>query len=131
MKIRRHTRALTLIEIMIVMAIFGIVIMIAVNTWMRQRELGRGVVCQENLQKIDGSKEMYALNRNAPKQSLVDWDDIVEPNRMGYLKKEPACPGGGEYNLNRIGEDPTCSYNGQELFLGNNYKHMIDPTGED
>ena len=45
----------TLVEIMIVVAIIGILIAIAVPGFIRAREVSRRNSCQENLTKIDGA----------------------------------------------------------------------------
>jgi hypothetical protein len=40
-------------------------------------------------------------------------ENLVQPAGaqpgQGYLKRAPVCPSGGEYTLNPIGQDPTCS----------------------
>jgi len=110
------------------MGIFGIVLMIAVPTWLKQRELARGTACQENLKKIDSSKEQYALETNTSNGSTVSWDVLVKPDRTGYLQATPQCPANGSYTLNPIGQEPVCSYNGQEVYSRKQYKHMLDPV---
>ena len=105
---RQSTRAFTLIEIMIVIAIIGIIIAIAASTWMRQREMTRSRSCQENLAKIDGAKEQLALDANLGQNDPATMADLVGPTL--YLKREPVCPAGGTYTVDAIGTDPTCSY---------------------
>ena len=58
---KKNIKGFTLVEIMIVVAIIGIIIAIAVPAFLRARENSRGRACQENLAKIDGSKEQYGL----------------------------------------------------------------------
>ena len=108
-------RGMTLIEIMIVIFIFGILLMIAIPAWMRQREQARSRACQENLTQIDGAKEIFALENNYPQGSDVEMADLIGP-MTGYIKKEPSCPSGGEYIVQPIGIVPSCTYSGQELF---------------
>ena len=57
-----RTKGFTLVEIMIVVAIIGIIIAIAVPAFLRARENARGRACQENLMKLDGSTEQWALD---------------------------------------------------------------------
>lgn len=109
-RLTAHPRAaFTLIEVMIVVAIIGIIIMIAIPTWIRQREMTRSRMCQENLQKIDGAKEQFAMDN-----ALGQGDDPGElADLVGaamYLKRMPECAAGGAYSLNVIGVDPTCDY---------------------
>ncbi len=107
-------KGFTLVEIMIVVAIIGILIAIAVPGFLRARENSRGQACQENLTKIDGAKEQWALelklsNGTALADSAAYLGDanIFGPN--GYVKKEPLCPSGGTYTVSNIGTDPSCS----------------------
>ena len=53
----KRVKAFTLLEVLIVLAIIGIIVSIAAYTWFRQREISRGRACQENLTKISDAKE--------------------------------------------------------------------------
>jgi prepilin-type N-terminal cleavage/methylation domain-containing protein len=105
-------KGFTLVEIMIVVAIIGIIIAIAVPAFLRARENSRGRACQENLTKIDGSKEQYALEFKAANGDTVSMAELLNPNGSGvgtgYMKREPVCPGGGAYDVREIGSDPEC-----------------------
>jgi type II secretory pathway pseudopilin PulG len=99
-----------LIEIMIVLLVVGILLAIAVPGFLKAREVGRARSCQENLSKMDGAKEQYAMESNlAPGESVPGGlNDLVGPE--SFLKRMPFCPGGGNYELNPIGVEPTCDY---------------------
>ncbi len=108
MKLFRKTRkGFTLVEIMIVVAIIGILIAIAVPGFVQARTQSRMRACQENLSKIDGAKEQWALETNAAPGATVDMTALVGNN--SYIKRTPECPGGGTYTVQTIGTDPTCS----------------------
>ncbi len=107
-------RGFTLVEIMIVVAIIGILIAIAVPGFLRARENSRGRACQENLTKIDGAKEQWALeNKKSNDTSCGATDVFLDDGNIcganGYIKKKPSCPSGGTYTVNNVGTDPTCS----------------------
>lgn len=107
-------KAFTLLEIMIVVAVIGIVVSIAAPTWIRQREISRSTSCQENLSKIEGSVEQYALEYKLGEGAAVNYpDDLLQPGGValgqGYLKSEPKCPASGEYAIAAVGDDPICS----------------------
>ena len=87
-------KGFTLVEIMIVVAIIGILVAIAVPGFLRARETSRARACQENLSKIDGAKENYALDNNLGEAGTVAWSDIVT-GKTGYIRKQPSCPAGG------------------------------------
>ena len=110
---KKSLKGFTLVEIMIVVAIIGIIIAIAVPAFLRARENSRGRACQENLAKIDGSKEQYALEFKLGNGAAVTLAQLVDPGSgagTGYLKKLPTCPSSGTYGVGLIGVDPTCSY---------------------
>jgi len=109
------SKGLTLVEIITVSFIISIIVMIAVPSWMRQRETARSRACQENLTKIDAAKELYAMENNLSNGTPVEMDDLVAQDD-GYLKREPVCPAGGEYLVQPIGTAPSCTYYGKEKF---------------
>ncbi len=106
-------KGFTLVEIMIVVAIIGIIIAIAVPAFLRARENSRGRACQENLTKIDGAKEQYALENKLGQGAVVDEADLVDTDGVGtgYIKNMPTCPADDSiYVIGVLGTDPTCPY---------------------
>ncbi|MDX2175387.1 MAG: prepilin-type N-terminal cleavage/methylation domain-containing protein [Candidatus Sumerlaeia bacterium] len=103
----RTSRGFTMLEIMIVVGIIGIVIAIALPGWFRQRQLSQQQICQENLTKIDGAKEQWALeNKMGPSATPTD----AELYGMDlYLRSAPNCPSGGAYTIGDLQTRPTCS----------------------
>jgi hypothetical protein len=95
----------------VLLAAGGVATAIAVPAFQRARENSRGQACQENLSKIDGAKEQYALEFRLTNGTKVTMDDLVAKNGdgPGYLRETPRCPAGGTYSINAIGELPTCS----------------------
>ncbi len=114
MKLFRKTRkAFTLVEIMIVVAIIGILIAIAVPGFVQARNTSRARACQENLAKIDGAKEQWALENNkGTADTPVMATDLAPAGGAGYLKKVPECPSGGAYTVGAVSTDPICSTGG-------------------
>lgn len=95
--------AFTLVEIMIVVAIIGILIAIAVPGFIKARNSSRLKACQENLTKIDGAIQQYILEyefadlndaANAGGLYTYGWETIIcGPDN--YLRAVPTCPSGG------------------------------------
>jgi len=123
----KKSKGFTLIEIMIVLAIIGLIIAIAVPAWIRAREVARARGCAENLSKIDGAVEQYALDyqlSNGDTTIEDDWTAIVGPDR--YIKRTPECPADGVYSFGVVGEEPTCSYfDIQPDFLPKGVNHAL------
>lgn len=107
---RHRSSGFTLIEIMIVISILGIILAIATTTWMRQRQISRWRVCQENLMKINGAKDQWAMDNNKGESEVPTWDDLAtdKDGQGSYLKFRPVCPAEGAYTLNPMSLMATC-----------------------
>lgn len=100
----------TLIELMIVVGITGIVVAIAAPTWYRQRMLAVQRGCQENLVKVNGAKEQWALENKKTTSDTPTVDDLYQADGSSYLKTEPVCPSGyGTYTIGSVSELAICS----------------------
>ena len=127
-------KGFTLVEIMIVVAIIGIVIAIAVPGFIRARRVSQARACQANLQRIDGAKEQYAMDNRLASGEGIDMDDLLEPEGEladPYLRDEPTCPAAGaeaEYTVNAVGTAPECPVADDEL--GHNLASAALPVSE-
>lgn len=129
--LKRRVKGFTLVEIMIVVAIIGIIIAIAIPGFMRAREVSRATSCQENLIKIEGAVDQWAVEYDKADGATVDWSDLVA--KTLYLKKTPRCRGGGSYTGTfTVGTTPSCTYTPPGWFdtQGNKYNHVV-PDAKD
>ena len=96
----------TLVEIMIVVAIIGLLAAIAIPSFVKARNTSQQNACINNLRQIDGGKEQWAM---ADKKS--DGDLVVSADVNEYIKGNttPECPGGGAYTYGNVGSNPGCS----------------------
>src|SRR5208337_5006652 len=69
-------RGFTLVEIMIVVAIIGMLASIAVPNFMKARTMARQKSCISNLQSIDGAIETWATDLNKAEGQPVTYNDI-------------------------------------------------------
>ncbi len=99
----------TLVEIMIVVAIIGLLAAIAIPSFMKARENSRKNACINNLRQIEGAKEQWAMENNQPGDA--DCDAAAAKNAViGYIKKTPVCPAGGTYTYGPVNNEPECDY---------------------
>jgi len=106
---RMHDKkGFTLIEIMIVVLIIGILLAVAVPSFLKARETSRAKSCVSNLKQIESAKEQWAMDFK--KTSLDVPDGAADLWGAGkYIKAEPLCPSGGAYTVGNISIDPICS----------------------
>src|ERR1051325_4857147 len=97
----------TLVEIMIVVAIIGLLAAIAIPNFVKARGTAQKNACINNLRQIDGAKEQWALEN---KKSSLTPTSGSEAAIDAYMKGgAPSCPGGGVYTYNEVDKPPTCT----------------------
>jgi prepilin-type N-terminal cleavage/methylation domain-containing protein len=118
MKIKStRSSGFTLVEIMIVVAIIGLLATIAIPNFVRARLKAQSAACINNLKQIDGAKQTWALENRA-NQSTVPTIANVQPYLgRGTSGTAPTCPAdpantfATSYNLNDLQNAPTCIIN--------------------
>ncbi len=100
----------TLVEIMIVVAIIGLLAAIAIPNFVRARTTSQKNACINNLRQIDGAKQQWALETKQATNATPDISDI-----SAYLRNSVICPAAGadntfsgSYTMNNISTKPTC-----------------------
>jgi prepilin-type N-terminal cleavage/methylation domain-containing protein len=99
--------AFTLVEIMIVVAIIGLLAAIAIPNFVRARTTAQKNACISNLKQIQSAKEQWALENKKTQSSTPISTDLY--SSTNYIKAAPLCPGGGTYAINSMANNPTCT----------------------
>ena len=94
-------------ELMIVVAIIGLLAAIAIPNFARARTASQVQLCIANLRQLDDSKQQWALQYGKVDSSVPTSDDIIPFLRANVI---PTCPANGTYSLRRVARTPVCSF---------------------
>jgi prepilin-type N-terminal cleavage/methylation domain-containing protein len=102
----------TLVEIMIVVAIIGLLAAIAIPNFIKARTKSQANACINNLRQISGAIDTWALETGqATGGSIASVSTISAYIKLNSLNSVPTCPAGGTYTTGAVGVAPeiTCS----------------------
>jgi prepilin-type N-terminal cleavage/methylation domain-containing protein len=104
----------TLVEIMIVVAIIGLLAAIAIPNFVRARTTSQTNACINNLRTIDAAKSQWAMEQGKVNTDTPAGSDIQPYLGRGSAGELPFCPNDGSqtfansYSPNNIGVKPVC-----------------------
>lgn len=110
---KKMKKGFTLVEIMIVVAIIGLLAAIAIPSFMKARTTSQANACINNLRMIEAGKEQWALASKKDTGYVIATAD--EAAILSYVKNPTQatnCPGGGTISFNAIGTNASCSLSG-------------------
>jgi len=104
----------TLVEIMIVVAIIGLLAAIAIPNFVTARQQAQAKGCINNLLQIDSAANQFALEQGKKTGDPITFPSDLTPYiKLNAAGSIPPCPAGGVYSDASVGARPLCS-------LGNN-----------
>jgi prepilin-type N-terminal cleavage/methylation domain-containing protein len=106
----------TLVEIMIVVAIIGLLAAIAIPNFVRARATSQANACINNMRQIDAAVNEWALEQgkktgDGPATLASDLTPYIKLNANNSI---PGCPAKGNYTVGKVGDTPqiSCSLSG-------------------
>jgi len=97
----------TLVEIMIVVAIIGLLAAIAIPNFVKARATSQANACVSNLRQIESAVQEYALETGKHVGDTVRYPDDITPYiKLNSSSSIPVCPAGGQYSLLAVGTVP-------------------------
>jgi prepilin-type N-terminal cleavage/methylation domain-containing protein len=103
----------TLVEIMIVVAIIGLLAAIAIPNFVKARATSQANACINNLRQIDAAVNQFALENGRTSGSAAPTltSDLTPYIKLNKNNSIPGCPANGTYTVGTVGAVPqvTCS----------------------
>ena len=100
----------TLVEIMIVVAIIGLLAAIAIPNFVKARATSQQNACINNLRQIDSAAQQFALeSHRKPGDTITYPSDLTPFIKLNANNSVPPCPAGGTYSCGTVGNAPTCT----------------------
>jgi prepilin-type N-terminal cleavage/methylation domain-containing protein len=107
----KSKKGFTLVEIMIVVAIIGILAAIAIPNFIKSRKMSRAKACVSNLKQIDGAVQQWALEFKKAGTDTVAGTMNSDANLAGYLRGAwSTCPANDSVYAGgfRVSGTPVC-----------------------
>jgi prepilin-type N-terminal cleavage/methylation domain-containing protein len=97
----------TLVEIMIVVAIIGLLAAIAIPNFVKARATSQANACINNLRQIDGAANQFALEQHKKTTDPISYPSDLTPYiKLNAASSIPSCPAGGTYTVGAVGAVP-------------------------
>jgi prepilin-type N-terminal cleavage/methylation domain-containing protein len=99
----------TLVEIMIVVAIIGLLAAIAIPNFVTARLAAQKNACIANLKQIEGAQQLFALDNSGTVTTTMG--DLVDE----YFKTTPSCPGTATAYALHATDPPRCDSDNRDI----------------
>ena len=106
----------TLVEIMIVVAIIGLLAAIAIPNFVKARTTSQTSACINNLNQIDEAANQFALETHQITGASINFPNDLTPYiKLNTAGSIPPCPALGTYACPNVGTNPTCTIAGHVM----------------
>jgi prepilin-type N-terminal cleavage/methylation domain-containing protein len=102
----------TLVEIMIVVAIIGLLAAIAIPNFVRSRAKSQATACINNMRQIDSAIQQFSMANGLANGATINYPtDLTNYIKLNVNGSIPPCPASGTYTAQLVGSTPsvTCS----------------------
>jgi prepilin-type N-terminal cleavage/methylation domain-containing protein len=97
----------TLVEIMIVVAIIGLLAAIAIPNFVRARATSQANACINNMRQIDAAVNEWALEQGKKTADTINYPGDLTPYiKLNSASSIPPCPAQGTYTVGKVGDSP-------------------------
>ena len=97
----------TLVEILIVVAIIGLLAAIAIPSFMHARAKSQATACINNLRQIETAVQQVAIEKGKHVGDTITYPDDITPYlKLNSVGSITSCPAGGTYSLLTVGAIP-------------------------
>ena len=101
----KEKKGFTLVEVMIVAAIIGLILAIAIPNFVKARETAQQNVCVQNMRQIMTATQVWSIDLKKAGTDVPTTGDLVD----NYMRKWPACPkSGAAYEPQAVSANPVC-----------------------
>lgn len=99
----------TLVEIMVVVAIIGLLMSVATVGITHAIKTAKAQTCAMNIEAIESGKQLWMLENHKGDNDVASEDELKVHLKNGAF---PTCPSGGSYTINSINTRASCSVHG-------------------
>jgi prepilin-type N-terminal cleavage/methylation domain-containing protein len=98
----------TLVEIMIVVAIIGLLAAIAIPNFMSNRTRSQATACINNMRQIDSAIQQFSMESGKKAGDTINYPSDITPYiKLNANSSIPSCPAQGVYTPTLVGNIPS------------------------
>ncbi len=101
-------KGFTLVEIMIVVAIIGLLAAIAIPNFVHSRAKSQATACINNMRQIDSAIQQFSMETGKKAGDTINYPSDITPYiKLNVNSSIPSCPASGTYIPTLVGNIPS------------------------